>query len=174
MAATAKYQIKVNEQEFDIETLKNKGQSGTVNGAPYELDLVGNAQEGFSLIHQNQSHRIQVLEADYDSKSFTLNINGALYTVEAADKYDLLLKELGMEHLAGAAVNDLKAPMPGLVLDIKIAAGDTIKKGDPVLVLEAMKMENVLKAEADATVKAVLCEKGAAVEKNQVLVELEG
>jgi acetyl/propionyl-CoA carboxylase alpha subunit len=173
MAQKATYQLQVNNQEYTVETRKGQGLSGTLNGEDYSLDLQGNARQGFSLVHEHGSYAIQVLAANYTEKTFTLRINQEVYTIQAADKYDLLLKELGMDHLAGAAVNDLKAPMPGLVLDLKVAPGDTLKKGDPVVVLEAMKMENVLKAEADATVKSVNCQKGEAVEKNQVLVELE-
>ena len=173
MAATAKYQVKVNTQEFEIETVKGQALTGTVNGKDYALNLSGNAKEGFSLIYQNKSLAVQVLAADYQSKTFTLQIDNEPYQIEAADKYDLLLKELGLEHLATAAVNDLNAPMPGLVLEIKIVPGDSIKKGDPVVVLEAMKMENVLKAEGEGVVKSINCAKGEAVEKNQVLVEFE-
>ncbi|MBK8500165.1 MAG: acetyl-CoA carboxylase biotin carboxyl carrier protein subunit [Flavobacteriales bacterium] len=67
-------------------------------------------------------------------------------------------------------VVDLKAPMPGLVLNILVKPGDTVRKNDPVLVLEAMKMENVIKAPADAVVKAIAAEKGKPVEKGQLLI----
>ncbi|HNH66215.1 MAG TPA: biotin/lipoyl-binding protein, partial [Bacteroidia bacterium] len=69
-------------------------------------------------------------------------------------------------------VNDLKAPMPGLVLDILVSEGQTIQKGDSLLVLEAMKMENNLKAINDAVVKKINVSKGDKVEKNTVLIEL--
>lgn len=172
MATTAKYSIKVNDKEHEVESEGQNGR-GTLNGEAFELDLQGSAEEGFHIIRNNKSHNVQVLAADYETKQFTLRVGQNEYTLEARDRFDLLLKQLGMEHLAGAAINDLKAPMPGMVLDIKIKAGDTITKGQALVVLEAMKMENVLKAEADATVKAVNCQTGSAVEKNQVLVEFE-
>ena len=76
---------------------------------------------------------------------------------------------------AGAAgkVMDIKAPMPGLVVDVRVAEGQALKKGDAVVVLEAMKMENILKATADAVVKKVSVKTGAKVEKNEVLVILQ-
>ena len=86
---------------------------------------------------------------------------------------DELLHELGMDAIASTKVNDLKAPMPGLVLDILVKEGEKINKGDTLIVLEAMKMENSLKAIADATVKKISVKKGNTVEKNQVLVHLE-
>jgi biotin carboxyl carrier protein len=78
-----------------------------------------------------------------------------------------------MDALATKKVNELKAPMPGLVLDVRVKVGDVIKKGEPLVVLEAMKMENVLKSIADVTIKKIAIEKGNAVEKNQVLIFFE-
>jgi biotin carboxyl carrier protein len=63
--------------------------------------------------------------------------------------------------------------MPGLVLDVRVKEGDEVKKGDPLLVLEAMKMENILKSPAHAKIKKINVNKGQAVEKNQVLVSFE-
>lgn len=93
--------------------------------------------------------------------------------MELKDKYDELLQQLGMDKMLSAKVNDLKAPMPGLVLDVLVKEGQQIKKGENLLVLEAMKMENNLKAVSDAVVKKVKVGKGARVEKNEILIELE-
>jgi biotin carboxyl carrier protein len=75
--------------------------------------------------------------------------------------------------MAVKKVSEIKSPMPGLVLDILVKPGDVIKKGDQVLILEAMKMENILKSQTDATVKSVEIETGIAVEKGQVLIKFE-
>lgn len=171
MGQTAQYEIKVNDRSFQVESSNEK--EGKIDGTPYELDLIGDAEKGFSVIYKNRSYQVQVIEQDPQSKTFTLKVGNSLQVVEASDRFDLLLKELGMEDLANAAVNDLKAPMPGLVLALRTEVGASIKKGDPLIVLEAMKMENVLKAEGDATVKSIAVEKGQAVEKNQILIELE-
>ncbi len=166
------YQVNVNDRDFKVE-VKGNGAEVLLNGAALELDLKGDAKKGFHLIKDRKSYQIQVLESDLESKEFLVEVNGQTFPVKGSDRFDLLLKDLGMEHLANAAVNDLKAPMPGLVLDVKVAPGDSIKKGQAILVLEAMKMENVLKAESDAVVKSINCETGQAVEKNQILIEFE-
>ena len=72
-----------------------------------------------------------------------------------------------------AKINDLKAPMPGLIVDIKVQVGDTVKKGDTILILEAMKMENILKASGDGKIKAIKISIKQNVEKNQVMIEFE-
>lgn len=173
MTATAKYQIDVDGQSYEVTPAKNNALQGTIDGDSYQLDLQGNARDGFHLLLEDRSMEIQILEVDYAVKTFTLGINGESYQVEAKDRFDRLLKRLGMEDLGAGAVNDLKAPMPGLVLETKVEAGAEVSKGQPLVVLEAMKMENVLKAEADAVVKEVAITKGEAVEKNQILVSFE-
>jgi biotin carboxyl carrier protein len=110
---------------------------------------------------------------DEEEKSYKIKVNGNVYTVALKDKFDLLLQSMGMDALAAKKVNDLKAPMPGLVLDIRVKVGDVVKKGEPLVVLEAMKMENILKATNDVVIKKIAVEKGNAVEKNQLLLLFE-
>jgi biotin carboxyl carrier protein len=84
-----------------------------------------------------------------------------------------LVKKLGLSVAAGQKVKEIKAPMPGLVLDVMAKIGQTVQKGDGLLILEAMKMENVIKAQGDGVVKLVQIEKGQTVEKGAILVEME-
>jgi biotin carboxyl carrier protein len=158
--------VKVNETEFSIENEK-------VNNVPFEWDLLDYKDGTFHILKDHVSYKAMLLKLDENLKSMTLLINGNEYTISVKDKYDILLEKLGMNNLASAKVNNIKAPMPGLVFDIKVQVGDTIAKGDTVLVLEAMKMENMLKAPGDGVIKNIKVNKGEAVEKNQILVELE-
>lgn len=136
-------------------------------------DLV-EVQEGyFHILHQQQSYTAAVLEADYEEKSFQIRINNNIYNLTVKDRFDLLAERLGFSSLRSSKVNEIKAPMPGLVLDIIAEAGQEVSKGDPVLILEAMKMENVIKAAGDGVIKAIHVKKGEPVEKNQVMVELD-
>ncbi len=166
------YKIIAGENTYEVELEKGTTHTGKVNGEKFELDILKD-EERFHVLRNNKSYNVDVIEANYAEKSFELMVNGTPYTYEAKDRFDLLLKELGMENLASVAANDLKAPMPGLVLKVQVRPGQTVKKGDALLVLEAMKMENVLKATGEATIKTIKAEIGKAVEKNQVLIEFE-
>lgn len=150
-------------------------QSGTfLHGKKEEsADIVKVSENRLHLIVNHQSYTAELIEAIPAEKKFRVRINGNSYTVELKDKYDELLQQLGMDKMLSAKVNDLKAPMPGLVLDVLVKEGQQIKKGENLLVLEAMKMENNLKAVSDAVVKKVKVGKGARVEKNEILIELE-
>jgi biotin carboxyl carrier protein len=80
---------------------------------------------------------------------------------------------MGLENALTPKVSDLKAPMPGLVLQILVEPGQEIKKGDKILILEAMKMENAIKAPADAIVAQIHINPGTAVDKNQLLITFQ-
>lgn len=160
----------VNAQTFDIQSDKN---DIFVNSQPFNWDIADIKDGHFHIIHNHKSFNAEVLEADYSTKSFLIKINNTKYTISLKDRFDMLLEQLGMNNANSAKVNDLKAPMPGLVVAIKVNVGDTVKKGDTILILEAMKMENILKAAGEGTVKAIRVSTKQNVEKNQVMIEFE-
>jgi biotin carboxyl carrier protein len=162
------YQAKVNQQNFEI-TPSEEGY--LINGKPFQWDIVEIKQGYFHILHDHESYRAEVVKADAATKTFSFKINGKIYSVQLKDKFDLLLEKLGMTAGAGTKINNIKAPMPGLIIDLKIKVGDVVKSGDPLLILEAMKMENILKAPGDGTVKSVKVKKGDSVEKGHVLIE---
>jgi len=164
-------QIQVSGQE--PVTVENSAEGLLLNGQAFNWDIVEASENAFHAIFNNRSYELEVVKADFEAKSFTIKINGKVVEVTAKDRFDLLLEKMGMSDLASQKVNDMKAPMPGLILDILIQPGDQINKGDKLLILEAMKMENILKAPADAIVKEVKVEKGQNVEKNQLLLLFE-
>ncbi|MDX2003187.1 MAG: biotin/lipoyl-containing protein [Chitinophagales bacterium] len=162
------YKIKVN-QQWDFEVELQKGEL-SLFGEHVSWDMTESANGNFHIIQNGKSYSVQVIEAKYEEKAFTIRVNGNDYTLQVKDKYDLLLQQLGLSDKMSSKVNDIKAPMPGLVLNILVEDGQTVKKGDSILILEAMKMENVLKSPGDGTVKTVKVQKGDAVEKGQVLI----
>jgi biotin carboxyl carrier protein len=163
------YKVSVNKNAtFEIEHTEN---GIVVGGNPFNIDVVELSEGYFHIIHDTKSYRAEVVKADHAAKTFTIKINNHLHTLEAKDKFDLLLEKLGMHNTGGSKVNAVKAPMPGLIVDMKVKPGDSVKQGDPLLILEAMKMENMLKSPGEGVVKTVKVKKGDAVEKNQVLIE---
>jgi biotin carboxyl carrier protein len=137
------------------------------------LDLVAlPTNETFHLVRKHKTYTIEVLEKNLLEKTMTLRINGRTYLAQAEDELDILLKQLGMGAGASAKVNNIKAPMPGLILQLLVTEGQTIQKGDSLLILEAMKMENVIKSPGEGVVKTIKVTQGSPVDKNQILIEL--
>ena len=133
------------------------------------LDLV-NQNEVYHLLSDNKSYKIKVVKTE--GKTITLSVNNNLHVIAIEDSVDMLVDQMGLNKVNEVILKDIKAPMPGLILEINVTAGQEIKAGDPILILEAMKMENVIKAAGDGIVKEILLQKGATVEKNQVIIEM--
>jgi biotin carboxyl carrier protein len=163
------YQLKVNEK-FNFEVNETQG-AWTVNGAPVSLDTLVIKDNLLHILHQNISYRVEIVSFSKEEKTASIKVNGHTYSIAIKDRFDDLLHQLGLDNLQSAKVAELKAPMPGLVLSVLVKEGDEVKKGDNVLVLEAMKMENIIKSPADVTIKSIKIKPSDKVEKNQVLIQ---
>ena len=142
---------------------------GILNGENFKLDISEEGPMVYSVEWNGKKYNVQVLPGD-DNIHPKVRVNGNTFNLELVDKYDELLKDLGMENLVVNKISEIKSPMPGLVLEVNAAPGDEVKKGDPLLILEAMKMENVIKSPVNAVVKQIYVKPSEAVEKNVVLV----
>ncbi len=138
-----------------------------------DLDILQLSEDSFHLIDKERSLKVNVLETDFQAKQVTLDINGEYFQVKIEDQMDLLVKKMGLKTGIVHKIKEIKAPMPGLVLDILVEEGQKIEKGQGLLILEAMKMENVIKAAGEGTIKQITVEKGTAVDKGKMLIELE-
>ena len=156
------FSARVNDQEYEFDNL-TAGQ----------LDLIPVGDKEVHIIHDNTSYHARIVATDFETKSFRFKINGSFYTVKLADQYDKLVERLGLHTQSALMIKDIKAPMPGMVLEVNVESGQEVAKDDQLLILEAMKMENVIKAPGDGVVKKVHIEKGNPVEKNQVMIEME-
>jgi biotin carboxyl carrier protein len=141
-----------------------------LNGTPFHWDITPIGPSTFHILKDDKSYTAEVVQVDHQAKTFTFKINGATQTVSVKDRFDLLLDQLGMSNANAQKVNDIKAPMPGLILEIKVQPGQEVKKGDPIMILEAMKMENILKSPGDGIIKDIKVSVRQNVEKNQVLI----
>jgi acetyl/propionyl-CoA carboxylase alpha subunit len=137
----------------------------------FEWNLSKIEKDIYHVIHQDKSYRLEIIEAKLSEKIIILKINGNKVQLNIKDRFDEVLEKLGISESAASKVNELKAPMPGLILEIKVKEGDIVKAGDALLILEAMKMENILKSPGEATVKSIKIKKGESVEKNQILIQ---
>jgi acetyl/propionyl-CoA carboxylase alpha subunit len=145
--------------------------SVALNGQPFAWDIAALGAGRFHVLHEGRSYNAEVVSIDYALKNIVLKINGQRLELNGKDRFDLLLERLGMSDAAVIKVNELKAPMPGLIVDIRVQPGQAVLKGDALLVLEAMKMENILKAPADGTVTSLKVTLRDNVQKGQVLVQ---
>lgn len=138
-----------------------------------KADIIQVSEDSFNLIKDNRGVNAKVLEVDSSAKKLKIEIDGGTFDIEIKDGLDQTLEQMGFGRSTLKQVKEIKAPMPGLVLQIAITDGQEVKEGDKLLILEAMKMENVITIHTNAVIKKVLISAGQAVEKGQVLVELD-
>lgn len=138
-----------------------------------KLDSVAINDSKFHVLQDHTSYVAEIAKREFNQKKYTVKINNNAYVVEIQDALDELIKDMGFEVGASKTINEIKAPMPGLILDINITIGQEVKENDTLLILEAMKMENVLISPRTGIIKFISVSKGDAVDKNQLLVEFE-
>ncbi len=155
------YQVNIGEEAFSLTTNELDA-----------LNMVANGNE-LHVLQNNEAFDVKVISTNFNTKTLTLEVNGNKYELNIEDKYDLLVKKMGLSAVVVQKMTNVKAPMPGLVIDVLVEPGQAIEKGTQLLILEAMKMENVLKAEGEGIVKSIEVVKGAAVDKGQILILME-
>ena len=144
-----------------------------IDDSAVDSDFAWQANGLISILYNGKSFTAVIEKTDRKTKEITVRVNGQLYKTNIQEPIDMLLKNMGMDLSAAQKVEPVKAPMPGMVLKVLVAQGQQINKGDALVILEAMKMENILKATASATVKSIKVGGLTAVEKGAILIELE-
>jgi acetyl/propionyl-CoA carboxylase alpha subunit len=144
--------------------------SFSLDGKDYEVDIrpLGR-DEHFSVLLDGKS--FEVIASVKDGKYYCM-VEGMEYEVVVEDELARLLKDMGGLSSADSNVEAIKAPMPGLIIEIRVQVGDRVTKGDGIAVMEAMKMENELTVAGNGVVSEVLVQKGENVDQGQVLVKL--
>jgi len=163
------HQVKVNAQ-YNFNIAKN-GEELLINDTKVAADIKQLSPATWHIIDQLRSYNVEVISFDKTLKTAEIRVNNNIYTLTAKDQFDLLLEKMGLSDLASAKISELKAPMPGLVLQVLVEEGAAVQKGDNLFVLEAMKMENIIKAPADVTVGSIKIKPGDKVEKGQILLQ---
>lgn len=154
--------VKVNDFNFQFKP-------DDLNG----LNIVQHSASEFNLIKENRSVNARLLDSDYAGKKLRVEVDGEVFDVEIKDDLDQMLDNMGFGKASTKQIKEIKAPMPGLVLEINVTEGDEVAEGHKILILEAMKMENAILIHTNAKIKKVIVTSGQAVDKGQVLVELE-
>lgn len=165
------HKVKVNGQFlFEVE---DKDSVLLVNGDPIQVDLSKIGKDSTHVLYQNKSFNTELIALNRQDKTCKIKVNGNIYQISVEDQFDALLKQLGLDNLTANKVSEIKAPMPGLVLKVLVEENAEVRKGDNLLILEAMKMENILKSSTDGVIKKILVKQGDKVEKNQILVQFK-
>ena len=163
------YKATINDKREVSVDLQSDG-TVLLDGKQSSPDISAIKEGIYSIIHEHKSFNSEVIKFDQEERILHIRVNNNVYKVQIRDRFDVLLHELGMDAAKSKKVSELKAPMPGLVVEVCVSEGQEVKKGDKLVVLEAMKMENILKAPADAVVKKISIAKGQTVEKNEALI----
>lgn len=137
-----------------------------------ELDVVRNQDGTYSLIDQNRSYHIEIIKSDYLNKKYVLKVNDKEIGLRLKNELDIQIEQMGYIDKAGTSGGSIYSPMPGLVVKIFVAKGDEVEKGQAIMVLEAMKMENIIKSPVNGTVRELFVSQGDSVSRKQILVEI--
>ncbi len=138
-----------------------------------ELDVIETTSDNYHILQNNNSLKASILNSNFNKKSYTVKVNNNTYDVVINDALDQQIEALGFEIGATKKVNSIKAPMPGLILEINVESGTEVQEDDTLLILEAMKMENVITSPRQGVIKSISVTKGETVDKNALLVEFE-
>jgi biotin carboxyl carrier protein len=150
------------------------GQPFTINEAALEdIQFYPVENDWYHFIIDREVLRVRLISYDMNKQMLTLEHDQVRYEIFIKGALEQQIARMGLDKVVEHSVQSIKAPMPGLVLEISVSEGDIIDKGAKVLVLEAMKMENVITAPAHSIVKKIVVQQGVAVEKGQLLIELE-
>nr|WP_321222644.1 acetyl-CoA carboxylase biotin carboxyl carrier protein subunit [uncultured Psychroserpens sp.] len=138
-----------------------------------QLNSLNITEDKYHVLYDHKSYTAEISTIDLNNKSVKVKVNNNTYNVNIFNELDSLIKDMGFELGSSKLVNEIKAPMPGLILEINVELGQEVKENETLLILEAMKMENVLTSPRDGVIKSISVKKGDAVDKNQLLIEFE-
>lgn len=138
-----------------------------------QLNIVKFSPSEYNLIKDNRSVNARLIDSDHAGKKLRVEVDGEVFDVEIKDELDQMLDKMGFGKTTAKQIKEIKAPMPGLVLEINVSEGEEVVEGHKILILEAMKMENAILIHTQSKIKKIRVTAGQAVEKGQVLVELE-
>lgn len=137
------------------------------------LDMVKVMDKKFHLLKNQQSFQGEIINSDFNNRNYQVLVNGSVYDVKINNELDQLIKNMGFSTGSTKNVKLIKAPMPGVVLQVNVSVGQEVQEDESLVILEAMKMESSLVAPSSGIVKTISVASGDTVEKEQLLIEFE-
>ena len=138
-----------------------------------KLNVIKTLDNQYHVLKNNKPFKAELIDSNFNRKKYLIKVNNHTYDVNISNPLDLLINKMGFTFGTTKHVNFIKAPMPGLILDIHVKKGQEVKEDEALLILEAMKMENVITSPRDGVIKYVNIVKGDAIDKGHLLIEFE-
>ncbi|MGH8014628.1 MAG: biotin/lipoyl-containing protein [Candidatus Zixiibacteriota bacterium] len=169
----ARYSVRVSGKEYDVK-VESAGDifSVNINKKNKKVAVQNLAGSRMLLLIDNQPSEVDIRSDGYDSRRLVF-VKGTEVEVEIEDFRLAQAKKLAGMRSGGTAVKVIRAPMPGLILEVKVSPGERVQEQQPLVVIEAMKMENIIKSPRTAVIKKIFVTCGKSVEKNDQLIEFE-
>ncbi len=127
--------------------------------------------EGNHAVVSNGNRNFEIWVVDEQPGYRILNVDGIEIKIEKRERLADLFEKIGYQEDSKNKISEIKAPMPGTIIDILVEEGQSIEENDPILILEAMKMENIIRATSAANVTEIVISQGAVVQKNDTLIK---
>lgn len=137
------------------------------------LDAIKITDSTYHVLYNNTSYHTEIAKSNFNTKTYEVKVNNNNFNICIFNDLDILIKDMGFSVGAIKHIDFIKAPMPGLILEINVKVGQEVKEDDALLILEAMKMENVLTSPRQGIIKSISVNEGDAVDKNALLIEFE-
>lgn len=163
------FESEINGQTFEIKIDKNQS-NAQINGMHIEYQIISKADGQFLLRSGTKTYKIDTISKD--NKDIVFSVDGTFIKATVKNEQHLLLEQLGFKTDTEASLGQLNAPMPGKIIEVLVTPGNQVALGEPVMILEAMKMENELKAPTAGVLNTLHVSTGDNVEKNQPLLEI--
>jgi propionyl-CoA carboxylase alpha chain len=165
--------VRIGKRDFTVAIAPYDGGNLAIVDGGEAIDVVGDWSPGDKLLVADLDGRSRIVQVAKKGRGWTLTTRGAAHAVQVMPRHIAELAQHMIEKVPPDMSRFLLAPMPGLLTRLEVKAGDTVEAGQPVAVVEAMKMENILRAEKAATVKSTAAKAGDSLAVDQVIVEFE-
>lgn len=161
MQTTARTIIEIEGQRFEIDQRE-----------VHKLDVSEVMPSQYEFEYNQKKYSVRLIDFDLNNRRCVIEINGHSREAKIYRELDIMIENMGLNSSQSKKQSSIHAPMPGLVSSIRVVEGDVVTQGAPLIILEAMKMENVISAPHDAVIKKINVTVGQAVERGFAMIEL--